>query len=103
MTPRASSAPASLAGLRTVPALLVLAAVILGPFAAGVSAQDTLIPTGATWRYLDDGSDQGSAWADPTFDDSAWAAGPAELGYGDGDEATVVSFGGDAGNKFITT
>jgi hypothetical protein len=25
------------------------------------------------------------------------------LGYGDGDEATVVSFGGDANNKFITT
>jgi hypothetical protein len=53
-----------------------------------------LIPFGATWRYLDDGSDQGTAWRDFDFDDSGWAAGPAELGYGDrGDEATVVNCG----------
>jgi hypothetical protein len=25
------------------------------------------------------------------------------LGYGDGDEATVVSYGGDPGNRYITT
>ena len=62
-----------------------------------------LVPTGSAWRYLDDGSDQGAAWREPDFDDSAWASGPAQLGYGDGDEATVVSYGGDAGNKYITT
>ncbi len=62
-----------------------------------------LIPQGATWKYLDDGSDQGTAWKDPGFNDLAWSSGPAELGYGDGDEATVVSFGPSAGNKFITT
>src|SRR6185503_7847470 len=32
-----------------------------------------------------------------------WSSGPAQLGYGDGDEATVVSFGPDPMNKFITT
>ena len=26
------------------------------------------------------------------FDDDGWASGPAQLGYGDGDEATVVDF-----------
>ena len=30
-------------------------------------------------------------------------SGAAELGYGDGDEATVVSFGPSSSNKFITT
>jgi len=68
--------------------------------------QDTstaLVPTGSTWRYLDDGSDQGTAWRQPEFDASGWASGPAQLGYGDGDEATVVSYRGDSGNKYITT
>ncbi|HEX9793639.1 MAG TPA: metallophosphoesterase family protein [Planctomycetota bacterium] len=70
-------------------------------FAAPVPAQ--LIAAGATWKYLDDGSDQGTAWRDLVFHDLSWAAGPAQLGYGDGDEATVVSYGGNANNKFTTT
>ena len=65
--------------------------------------QVTLVPIGSTWTFLDDGSDQGAAWRDPAFDDSAWSSGPAQLGYGDGDEATVVGFGPDSNNKFITT
>ncbi len=66
-------------------------------------ADEALIPFGATWRYLDDGSDQGSAWRAPGFDDSTWAQGPAQLGFGEGDEATEVSFGGDPENVHITT
>ena len=64
---------------------------------------DTLIPMGSVWKYLDDGSDQGSVWYAPSFDDSGWASGRAQLGYGNGDEATVVGYGSDPGNKFITT
>lgn len=62
-----------------------------------------LLPQGETWKYLDDGSNQGTAWREPSFNDNGWASGLAELGYGDGDEATVVSFGGDVENKYITT
>ncbi len=62
-----------------------------------------LVPPFGVWRYLDDGSDQGAAWTAVGFDDAGWAAGPAELGYGEGDEATVVSFGADAARKHITT
>jgi hypothetical protein len=58
---------------------------------------------GSVWRYSDQGIDLGSAWRATTFDDSTWASGPAELGYGDGDEATVVSFGPSSTNKYITT
>ncbi|MCP3695261.1 MAG: hypothetical protein GY917_23890, partial [Planctomycetaceae bacterium] len=50
------------------------------------------VPFGSTWKYLDDGSDQGLAWVAPAFDDSQWASGAGQLGYGDGDEATVVGF-----------
>ncbi|MGB2822104.1 MAG: chitobiase/beta-hexosaminidase C-terminal domain-containing protein, partial [Phycisphaerae bacterium] len=63
----------------------------------------TLIGRGSVWSYLDDGSDQDTAWRAPSFDDSAWASGPAQLGYGDGDEATVVSYGPSASGKYITT
>ncbi len=52
----------------------------------------TLIAQGAEWSYLDDGSDQGTAWKEPGYDDSSWSVGNAELGYGEGDEATVVNF-----------
>ncbi len=62
-----------------------------------------LVPFGSTWRYLDDGSDQGAAWIEPGFNDSGWSSGAAELGYGDGDEATVVGFGGDPDNRHTTT
>ena len=64
---------------------------------------DDLVPAGSAWRYLDDGTDQGTAWRAPAFDDSSWAAGAAELGYGDGDEATTVSYGPDANDKYVTT
>ncbi|HEY0552605.1 MAG TPA: L-type lectin-domain containing protein, partial [Verrucomicrobiae bacterium] len=65
-------------------------------------AADTLIPVGATWRYLDNGSDPGTAWRGTNFNDSTWASGPAELGYGDGGEATVVN-GGPSGSRIPTT
>jgi hypothetical protein len=60
-----------------------------------------LVPRGATWKYLDNGSDQGIAWREPGFNDTEWKSGPAQLGFGDGDEATVLRRGeGDVG--FIT-
>jgi len=62
----------------------------------------TLIPWDAEWAYLDDGVYPGANWAQPVYDAAAWPRGPAELGYGDGDEATVLGYGPDAGNKYIT-
>lgn len=67
------------------------------------SSDTTLVPAGAVWKYLDNASNQGTAWRATGFDDSTWKSGAAQLGYGDGDEATVVGFGGNASNKFITT
>lgn len=66
----------------------------------GVTA---LIDAGSSWSYLDTGVDPGSGWTQLAFDDSAWSVGDAELGYGDGDETTTVSFGGDPNNRFVTT
>ncbi len=63
---------------------------------------DSLVSTGSDWKYLDDGSDQGTVWYSPGFDDSAWRSGRAELGYGDGGEGTVVN-GGPTNNHYVTT
>ena len=52
-----------------------------------------LVARDAEWRYMDDGSNQGALWRSPIFDDSSWSSGAAQLGYGDGDEETVVNCG----------
>ena len=73
---------------------------------------ESLVSDGSVWKYLDDGSDQGTpadgpSWfGHPNYDDSLWLQGPAELGYGDASngrpEATVINSGPDR-NYFITT
>jgi len=50
----------------------------------------TLLSTGLVWKYLDTGVDAGTNWRLPGYDDSSWLAGRAQLGYGDGDERTVI-------------
>ncbi len=62
-----------------------------------------LVATGAVWKYLDTGVDQGTAWRQNVFDDTSWSSGPAQLGYGDGDEQTVVGFGTNSAAKYTTT
>ncbi len=69
-------------------------------------AQTLPITERSTWKYLDNGTNQGTAWKEIAFDDSSWASGPAELGYGDGGEATVVDCSAVANcnsNNYITT
>ena len=61
------------------------------------------VSEGSAWKYEDSGADLGTEWREPDYEDSSWQAGDAELGYGDGDETTVVSYGSDADNKHTTT
>jgi hypothetical protein len=83
--------------------------VVNNAFGTAVSAAASLVVTpvllssNVVWKYLDNGSDQGTAWRQRGFNDSAWPSGLAQLGYGDGDEATVVGYGPDPLNKYITT
>jgi acid phosphatase type 7 len=62
---------------------------------------------GSVWKYLDNGSNQGAAWRLPGFNDAVWASGGSELGYGDGDENTLLNAGctpvGSCSPKFVTT
>ena len=60
------------------------------------------VAPGDVWRYLDTGTDPGATWTGAAFDDSAWKSGASPLGYGDGDEATVVDDGPDTA-RHVTT
>lgn len=64
---------------------------------------EMLIAPGSIWRYWDEGTAPAGPWREIGFNDTAWSSGPAQLGYGDGDEATVVGYGRDPGDKYITT
>ncbi len=67
------------------------------------TAPAILVPQGSGWRYWDRGTDPGADWVNLNFDDSAWPAGPARLGYGGDGEVTTVGFGPNASDKYITT
>ena len=60
---------------------------------SSVSAQlDTLVNSGDNWKYFT-GSDPGATWKNTGFNDISWSIGPSQLGYGEGDEATVLPSG----------
>jgi len=73
------------------------------PAEAPLNNTIVFIRKGDTFRYLDNGMDQGTTWRTNHFKDIHWQSGRAEFGYGDGDEATVVSYGPQSSNKYITT
>jgi hypothetical protein len=73
------------------------------PATGAATAAGTLIARGASWKCLAIGSDQGAAWRATGFNDTAWPAGPAPLGFGESYIATNVPYGPDAGNKWRTT
>lgn len=63
----------------------------------------SLVKIGDEWKYFDQGSLPAADWNTEAYDDATWATGKGQFGYGDLDEKTVVSYGADANNKFITT
>ncbi|MBL9168397.1 MAG: M36 family metallopeptidase [Verrucomicrobiales bacterium] len=65
-----------------------------------------LIPRGSVWSYLDNGVYPGAKWTQIGFASDrtkGWKTGPAQLGYGDGDESTVIGYGGRQLQRHITT
>ena len=83
-----------------VPENAVLEVSVAGGAGGGA---ETVVPYGSEWRFDDTGTDLGSEWREPGYNDSQWNSGPAELGYGDGDEESEIGFGGDPQDKHPTT
>lgn len=74
-------------------------------FGGGGPVATTYMNTGHVWKYLDNGSNQLTAWKEVGFDDAAWGVGPSSLGYGtEGEGAgTAVGYGPDPANRYRTT
>lgn len=70
---------------------------------AGSSGTTTLIASNSAWRYLDDGSNAGTAWRDLAFNDTTWSNNLAQLGFGDNDERTVIRSNNAGGTRITTT
>jgi hypothetical protein len=86
-----------------LPAIVVLLIGLLEPPVLAEVVTAPLIPRGAIWRFLDNGSNQGTNWIGLNFNDASWSSGTARLGYGGDGEATTVSYGPNSSAKYITT
>lgn len=71
-------------------------------FLPSSTASAVLVERGSRWRYRDNNEAPPTDWLGGEFDASAWNEGPAELGFGDGDEATQVQ-GGPTNARFPVT
>lgn len=70
---------------------------------SGQENDSTLISRGDSWKYLESWGTPATDWMSLNFDEENWKEGTAEFGYGDGNESTVLGFGGDSQNKMITS
>jgi len=56
-----------------------------------VPSKDTpLLPQGSVLRYLKGTQAPPAGWDEAAFDDSTWTLGVSGIGYGDGDDATIL-------------
>ena len=53
----------------------------------------TVVARGSAWSVREDGVAPDPSWTSTSYDDSAWRRGRAQLGFGDGDESTVLAKG----------
>jgi galactose oxidase len=60
-------------------------------FSISTVRRETPIPWHSTWKFRDNGQDPGATWTSAGYNDSAWLSGAGQLGYGDGDEVTVLT------------
>ncbi len=65
-------------------------------FSSGVTGQgithwEALVRAENQWSYLAATSEPPVDWTSPEFNDTSWKKGPGGIGYGDNDDATVVS------------
>lgn len=75
---------------RLIRGLLSALLATLGIGGAAVAENVVLVRDGSTWRYLADDADPGRTWLNPAFMAVEWPIGRAPLGYGDGDEETLI-------------
>ena len=68
-----------------------------------IPSVEMIFDENSEWKYSDIGAINNSDWILSEYNDASWKTGMGELGYGDGDENTIVSYEGSSSNKYITT
>lgn len=61
--------------------------------------EQVLLEVGSSWRYFKgrsepspgDGGSPTLSWTTPDFDDASWLSGPTSIGFGDNDDATILT------------
>lgn len=66
---------------------------LAAPSVAGELPSVHLIPSNSVWRFSDTNGNLGTGWRALNYAETGWGTGPAELGFGDSDEATLVNGG----------
>ena len=69
---------------------------------ADASLERIVVSVGGQWSFYDGVTAPSRNWIKADFDDSAWSVGPGLLGYGNGNEATTISYGTNPDNKRAT-
>ncbi len=54
---------------------------LVSVFTSSAATLTPLIESGDTWKYLDNGTNQGTAWKAVAFNDAAWSSGQSSFGY----------------------
>ena len=102
----APALPVPTAPVPTAPAPVPTAPVATAPVpTAPVTRPPTttrLVAAGSSWRYQENGKKPSRSWAKPGYSDKRWSHGKGQLGFGEGDEKTVLKSGKKA-KKPITT
>ncbi len=77
---------------------------LLPPSSGTTSTNLMLLPRGTAWNYWDAGTDLGTGWRAPGYNDGSWSNGLAQLGFGDSpaDEVTRIRRT-DSSSAVITT
>jgi len=61
------------------------------------------LPWDSEWKYWDSSTVPAANWYEPGYSDATWKKGPAQFGYGNKGETTVVDYGPNAADKFTTS
>ncbi|MCF8370063.1 MAG: CotH kinase family protein [Bacteroidales bacterium] len=63
----------------------------LCPLTAQIDHWEMVVQASDNWRYFPGTQEPDVLWKELSFNDNSWDQGPGGIGYGDGDDATVIA------------
>ncbi len=80
--------------MNTTPLLIILLFLTVFPEGkaqtSGVDHWETVVFSGDVWAYYPGVAEPPTDWIQTDFNDTTWLSGPGSIGYGDGDDRTVI-------------